>query len=154
VACVATATGPCCRGTVKLSHVGWETTQLGRITAVDMLDYAAIGTPVTSAQVLLGSSRMKLCDGVLVGAGGKNVGDLIMGGKKPLHLPPGRLEAFHDPLSSSRRLVGVLRPVVEAFVLTAQHSLADGSLGRLASKAAGSRPRSDRRLVTTHCRFF
>lgn len=51
VACVATATGRCCRGTVKFSHMGWETTQLGRITAVAMLDCTAIGTPVTSAQV-------------------------------------------------------------------------------------------------------
>jgi hypothetical protein len=39
-----------------------------------------------------------------------------MGGKKPLHLPR-RFEPFHDPLSSSHRMVGVLRTVVEAFVL-------------------------------------
>src|SRR5208283_487616 len=43
---------------------------------------------------------------------GENVGDLIVGGKKLLHLP-WRLEALHDPLSSSRWLVGILRPVVE-----------------------------------------
>jgi hypothetical protein len=35
-----------------------------------------------------------------------------------------------------------------------QHSHADGILGLLASKAAGSQPRSDQRLVTTHCRFY
>jgi hypothetical protein len=35
-----------------------------------------------------------------------------------------------------------------------QHSHADGSFGLLASKAAGSQPRSDQRLVTTHCRFY
>jgi hypothetical protein len=34
-----------------------------------------------------------------------------------------------------------------------QHSHADGSLGLLASKAAGSQPRYDQRLVSTHCRF-
>jgi len=59
---------------------------------------------------------MKLGGGVLIEVAGENVGDLIMGGKKPLHLPR-RLESLHDPLSSSRRLVGILRPVVEAFVL-------------------------------------
>jgi hypothetical protein len=36
----------------------------------------------------------------------------------------------------------------------AQHCHADGSLGLLASKAAGLRPRSDQRLVTAHCRFY
>ena len=35
-----------------------------------------------------------------------------------------------------------------------QHSHADGSLGLLAGKAARSQPRSDQRLVTTHCRFY
>src|SRR3978361_2216835 len=71
---------------------------------------------------------MKLGGVVLVGAAGENVGDLLMGGKKPLHLPR-RLEPFHDPLSSSGRLVGVLRPVVETLVLAmldAGHDLALG----------------------------
>jgi hypothetical protein len=35
-----------------------------------------------------------------------------------------------------------------------QHSHADGSLGLLASEAAGLQPRSDQRLVTTHGRFY
>jgi hypothetical protein len=48
----------------------------------------------------------ELGGGVLVWAAGENVGDLIVGGKKPLHLTR-RLEPLHDPLSSSRRLVGI-----------------------------------------------
>ena len=35
-----------------------------------------------------------------------------------------------------------------------QHRHADGSLGLLSGKAAGSQPWSDQRLVTTHCRFY
>jgi hypothetical protein len=64
----------------------------------------------------LTADGMKLGGGILVGAAGENVGDLIVGGKKPLHLPQ-RLEALHGPLSSSGRLVGILRPVVEALML-------------------------------------
>jgi hypothetical protein len=55
---------------------------------------------------------MKRGGGVLVGAEGENVVDLIVGAKKPLHLP-WRLEPFHSPLASSRRLVGILRSVVQ-----------------------------------------
>ena len=72
---------------------------------------------------------MKLRRGVLVGAAGENVGDLIMDGKKSLHLPR-RLESLHDPLSSAGRLTGIPRSVVETFVLAmldAGHNL---SLGR------------------------
>ena len=54
--------------------------------------------------------------GIVVAAARENVGDLIMGRKKPLRVAR-RLEPLHDPLSSSGRLVGILRPVVEAFVL-------------------------------------
>ena len=43
------------------------------------------------------------------------VADLVVGGEEPLRLA-GRLEALHLPLSSPRRLVRVLRPVVEALV--------------------------------------
>ena len=70
----------------------------------------------------------KLGGGVLVGAAGENVGNLIMGGKKPLHLPR-RLEALHDPLSSSGRLVGILRPVVQALVLAVLDAGHDLPLG-------------------------
>ncbi len=35
-----------------------------------------------------------------------------------------------------------------------QRSHADGSLGLLAGKAAGSQTRSDQRFVATHCRFY
>jgi hypothetical protein len=52
---------------------------------------------------------MKLGGGVLVGAAGENVGDLIVGGKKPLHLP-WRLVALYDPLASSGRLMRILCP--------------------------------------------
>jgi hypothetical protein len=45
---------------------------------------------------------MEVGGSVLIGVAGENVGDLIMDGKKSLHLQ-WRLEAFHNPLSSSRR---------------------------------------------------
>ena len=35
-----------------------------------------------------------------------------------------------------------------------EHHHADGSLGLLSRKAAGSQSWSDQRLVTTHCRFY
>jgi hypothetical protein len=47
---------------------------------------------------------MKRGGGVLAGAAGEEIGNLIMDGQKPLHLPR-RFEALPDPLSSSRRLV-------------------------------------------------
>ena len=52
----------------------------------------------------------------MVSAAGENVGDLVMGGKEALNLPR-RLEPFHDPLSSSGRLMGVFGPVIEATIL-------------------------------------
>jgi hypothetical protein len=57
---------------------------------------------------MLDCDDTKFGGGVLIGAAGENVGDLIVGGKKPLHLP-WRLEALHDSLSSSGRLVRILR---------------------------------------------
>ena len=71
---------------------------------------------------------MKLGGDVLGWASGENISDLIMDGKEPLHLPR-RLEAFHDPLSSSGRLVGIFRPVVEAFVLAVLDTRHDLTLG-------------------------
>jgi hypothetical protein len=65
----------------------------------DTRDYAAMATPVTSAQVAkawvrpdrrspaVSWSRLRR----------KNVGDLVMGGKEALNLPR-RLEPLHDPL--------------------------------------------------------
>jgi hypothetical protein len=47
---------------------------------------------------------MKFGGGVLVGTAGENVGNLIVDGQKTLNLS-WRLEPFHDPLSSSRRLM-------------------------------------------------
>ena len=61
--------------------------------------------------------------------GGRKIGDLIMSRQKPLRLPR-RLEPLHDPLSSSGRLVGILRPVVEAFVLPMLDAGHDVTLGR------------------------
>jgi hypothetical protein len=61
--------------------------------------------------------------------GGENVGDLIVDGKKPLHLPR-RLEPFHDPLSSPSRLVGIPRSVVDPFVLPMLDAGHDLPLGR------------------------
>ena len=56
----------------------------------------------------------------------EEVADLVVGGEEALGVP-GRLEPLHLPFSSSCRLVGVLRPVVEApvpSVLDAGHELA------------------------------
>ena len=52
----------------------------------------------------------------LMAAEQEEVVDFVMGGKEALCLA-GRLEPLHLPLSSSSRLVGVLRPVVQSFVL-------------------------------------
>jgi hypothetical protein len=62
----------------------------------------------------------------------KNVGDLIMDGKESLHLP-WRLEAFHDLLSSSRRLVQIRCPIVEGFMLACS---TPGMISRLAGSVA------------------
>jgi hypothetical protein len=51
----------------------------------------------------------KLGGSVSVGAAGEEVGDLIMGGKKPLHLPR-RLETFHDPISALRLDASLFEP--------------------------------------------
>ena len=47
----------------------------------------------------------------------EEVVDLVVGGEETLGVP-GRLEPLHLPFSSSGRLMGVLRPVVEALVLS------------------------------------
>ena len=46
----------------------------------------------------------------------EQVGDLIMDGQETLGLAP-RLEALHDPFSPPRRLMRILRPIVQALVL-------------------------------------
>jgi hypothetical protein len=51
----------------------------------------------------------------VVAAEMEEVVDRVVGGEEPLRLS-GRLEPLHLPLSSSRRLMGVLRPVVETLV--------------------------------------
>ena len=77
---------------------------------------------------MLTADGMKLRGGVLTGTAGENVGDLIMDGKKPLHLP-WRLEPLHDPLSSSGRLMGIFRTVVQALVLAVLDARQDLALG-------------------------
>src|SRR5271163_4909133 len=64
----------------------------------------------------LGAAEPEACCSVAVSAAGENVGDLVVSGEEALNLPR-RLEPLHDPLSSSRRLMGVLGPVIEALVL-------------------------------------
>jgi hypothetical protein len=56
-----------------------------------------------------------LAGGDVVAAEMEEVVDLVVGGEEALRLP-GRLEALHLPLPSSRRLVRILRPVVQALV--------------------------------------
>ena len=60
------------------------------------------------------------CLAAVIGAGGggcpEEIGDLVVRGEIALRLP-GRLEAFHDPLAPSGRLMAVLGAVVEASVL-------------------------------------
>jgi hypothetical protein len=77
----------------------------------DTRDYAAMATPVTSAQVAKawGAAGPEVCGGVMVSAAGEDVGNLVMSGKEALSLP-GRLEPLHDPLSSSGGLMGGFRP--------------------------------------------
>src|SRR5918997_847251 len=53
--------------------------------------------------------------GDVVAAEMEEVADLVVGREEALRLP-GRLEALHLPFSSPRRLVRVLRPVVQALV--------------------------------------
>src|SRR4051812_13920448 len=76
---------------------------------------------------------MKFRGGVLGGAAGEDGGELIVGGENPLHLPR-RLKALHDPLSSSGRLVGILRPIIETLVLPMLDAGHDFTLGRCPSR--------------------
>jgi hypothetical protein len=65
----------------------------------------------------------------VVSTAGEKIGDLVMDGKEALNLSRG-LEPLHDPLSSSGRLMGVFRPVIEALVrLDPRHDLPFGCGG-------------------------
>lgn len=46
----------------------------------------------------------------------KKIGRLIVNGQEPLRLPR-RFKTLHDPLPSTRWLMGIFRPVVQTFVL-------------------------------------
>jgi hypothetical protein len=77
---------------------------------------------------MLGYGLDELSGGVVAGAAGENVGDLIMGGQKSLHLPR-RLEPLHDPFPSSRRLVGILGSIIEALLLQVRCVVNTGAFG-------------------------
>ena len=82
--------------------------------------------------------------GDVVAAEMEEVVDLVMGGEETLCLPS-RLEALHLPLSSSRRLVRILGPVVQALVLavldTGHHLPLRGAVaGELVSNHDAGRP--------------
>ena len=83
----------------------------------DTRDYAAMASPVTSAQVAkawVGPDRRFAAVSWSRRRGKR--GDLVISGKEALNVPR-RLEPLHDPLSSSGRLMGVFGPVIEALVL-------------------------------------
>src|SRR3954447_25971362 len=63
----------------------------------------------------LGSGGSILDGGAVIAAEVEQVVDLIVSGEEALGLA-GRLEALHLPLPSSGRLMGILRPVVQAFM--------------------------------------
>jgi hypothetical protein len=96
----------------------------------------------------LTAGGMNFRGGVLVGTAGENVDDLIMDGKKPLHLP-WRLEPFHDALSSSGRLMRIPRPVVGAIVLPLLDTGHDLALsGSVVARPIGDQhPRRSRLLL-------
>jgi hypothetical protein len=63
----------------------------------------------------LGSGGSILAGGEVIAAEVEEVADLIVGGEEGLSLA-GPLEPLHLPFSPARRLMGVFRPVVEAFM--------------------------------------
>src|SRR5829696_9083268 len=71
--------------------------------------------------------------GDVVAAEVEEVADLVVGREEPLRLA-GRLEPLHLPFSSSRRLVRVLRPVVEALVPAALDPGHQLTLGRAVAR--------------------
>jgi hypothetical protein len=82
----------------------------------DTRDYAAMATPVTSAQVAKAWARPDRRFAAVSWSRQGNRWLLVMSGKEALNLP-WRLEPLHDPLSSSGRLMGVFGPVIVALVL-------------------------------------
>src|ERR1700719_1975143 len=84
----------------------------------DTRDYAAMTTPVTSAQVAKAWVRPDRSFAAVSWSRrpGKTLATWVMSGKEALNLPR-RLEPLHDPLLSSGRLMGVFGPVIEALVL-------------------------------------
>ena len=86
-----------------------------------------------------GSSDLRGSD--MIAAEMEEVVDLIVGGEKALRLA-GRFELLHLPLSSARRLVRVLRSVVQPLVLAmlkAGHDLPLCPKSTLPAKPAGRR---------------
>jgi hypothetical protein len=103
----------------------------------DTRDYAAVATPVTSAQVAKAWVRPDRRFAAVSWSRrrGKYVGDLVMSGKEALNLPR-RLEPLHDPLVVGS-LMGVFGPVIEALVL--RRSRAFGQVPGRNKLKAGSR---------------
>jgi hypothetical protein len=59
--------------------------------------------------------RPVLIDSDVIAAEMEEVADRVVRREEPLHLP-GRFEPLHLSLASSRRLMRILRPVVQSFV--------------------------------------
>ena len=94
--------------------------------ARDTSDYAAIATPVTSAQLAKASVRPDPEIGEIGAVSwsrrrGK-VGELVMGGKEALNVPR-RLEPLHDPLSSSSCSTGFSNPKLAGVIHYTHYSL-------------------------------
>jgi hypothetical protein len=68
----------------------------------------------------------------------EEIGDLVVNGQKFLRLAR-RFEPLHDPLSSSRRLIRIFCPVVEAFML----AIFDAQPHRRSGRAVRFQPVSD-----------
>ena len=62
-----------------------------------------------------------MISGVGVGRTAEEIGNLVMNREKTLSLPSG-LEALHDPLASSGRLMTILRAIVQALMLPMLHA--------------------------------
>ncbi len=56
-----------------------------------------------------------MAGGDVVAGNVKQVGNRIMDGDETLKMSP-RLEAFHNPFSPPDRLMGILRPIVQALM--------------------------------------
>src|SRR5215207_8574281 len=88
--------------------------------------------------------RQNLSGGVGVSGATEEVSNLIVNGEKALRLPGG-FEPLHDPLAPSGRLMAVLGPIVQAFMLPMLHTRHNCLFrGGVAGQLVGDHhPRSD-----------